>query len=121
MLADMYVGIETMRTFVYRTFDQAGRLARDEGGRGEIHELTAASVMYAANTLNDALDKAVQIHGGSGYMQEAEIKPPVPLHQAARDRRRHHRGEQEDHRRGVAREVVARGQLRVFLRSNTAL
>jgi len=73
MLADIYVGVETMRTFVYRTLVQAGRLERGEGGRGGIHKLTAASVLYAANTLNDVLDKAVQIHGGSGYMQESEI------------------------------------------------
>ena len=38
-----------------------------------IHADTAASVMYAANTLNKVLDEAVQIHGGAGYMWESEV------------------------------------------------
>jgi isovaleryl-CoA dehydrogenase len=29
--------------------------------------------MYAADTLNQVLDEAVQIHGGSGYIWETEI------------------------------------------------
>jgi isovaleryl-CoA dehydrogenase len=33
---------------------------------------TAASVMFASSTTNDILDKAVQIHGGMGYMWESE-------------------------------------------------
>ncbi len=44
-----------------------------EGGRGDIHKLTAASVMYAADAVHAVLDKAVQIHGGSGYIWESEI------------------------------------------------
>ena len=34
---------------------------------------TAASIMFAANMLNRVLDEAVQVHGGIGYMWEAEI------------------------------------------------
>ena len=48
-------------------------LERGAGGRGAIHMLTAAAVMYAANGVNSVLDKAVQIHGGSGYIWESEI------------------------------------------------
>ena len=44
-----------------------------EGGRGDIHKLTAASVMYAADSCHAVLDKAMQIHGGSGYIWESEI------------------------------------------------
>jgi len=33
---------------------------------------TAASVMFASSTTNEILDKAVQIHGGMGYMWESE-------------------------------------------------
>ncbi|USG62480.1 acyl-CoA dehydrogenase family protein [Sneathiella marina] len=73
MLADMYVAIETMRTFTYRTLSAASALEIGGGGRGEIHQLTAASVMYAANACHEVLDKAVQIHGGSGYIWESEI------------------------------------------------
>jgi isovaleryl-CoA dehydrogenase len=73
MLADMYVAVETMRTFTWRTLEQAGRIGPGEGGRGDIHKLTAAAVMYAANAVHDVLDKAVQIHGGAGYIWESEI------------------------------------------------
>ena len=73
MLADMYVQIETMRAFTYRTLAAAASLEAGEGGRGDIHKLTAASVMYAADAVHSVLDKAVQIHGGSGYIWESEI------------------------------------------------
>ncbi len=72
-LADMYTCIETMRTFTYRALASASGLQHGEAGRGEIHKLTAASVMYAANTMNRVLDSALQIHGGSGYIRESEI------------------------------------------------
>ncbi len=73
MLAEMYVTIETMRTFSYRTLAEASPLEIGGGGRGEIHMLTAASVLYAADACHAVLDKAVQIHGGSGYIWESEI------------------------------------------------
>jgi isovaleryl-CoA dehydrogenase len=72
-LADMYVWLETMRTFNFRVLAAANDLEIGGGGRGAIHALTAASVMYTAETLNKILDQAVQIHGGIGYMWEAEI------------------------------------------------
>jgi isovaleryl-CoA dehydrogenase len=73
MLADMYVLVETMRTFTYRTLAAASEVEIGEGGRGDIHKLTAASVMYAADSVHAVLDKAMQIHGGSGYIWESEI------------------------------------------------
>ena len=72
-LADMYVAVETMRSFTYRVLREAGRVEPGGAGRGEIHKLTAASVLYAAETMNAVLDDAVQIHGGSGYIWETEI------------------------------------------------
>ncbi len=72
-LADMYVWIETMRSFTYRVLRKATVMEDEGGGRGEIHKLTAASVMYAAETLNKVLNEAVQIHGGSGYIWESEV------------------------------------------------
>ena len=65
MLAEMYVLVETMRTFTYRTLAAAAAVEIGEGGRGDIHKLTAASVMYAADSVHTVLDKAMQIHGGS--------------------------------------------------------
>lgn len=73
MLAEMYVLVETMRSFSYRTLVEAAPLEVGGGGRGDIHMLTAASVMYAAEACHQVLDKAVQIHGGSGYIWESEI------------------------------------------------
>jgi isovaleryl-CoA dehydrogenase len=73
MLAEMYVLVETMRTFTYRTLAAAAPLEVGAGGRGDIHMLTAASVMYAADSCHTVLDKALQIHGGSGYIWESEI------------------------------------------------
>jgi isovaleryl-CoA dehydrogenase len=72
-LADMYVAVETMRTFTYRVLSAANDLAIGGGGRGRIHALTAASVMYASEAMNRVLSDAVQIHGGSGYIWETEI------------------------------------------------
>ncbi|OYU47803.1 MAG: acyl-CoA dehydrogenase [Rhizobiales bacterium PAR1] len=73
MLADMYVDLETQRTFVYRVLAESAPLEIGGGGRGDIHALTAASVMYAAESCHRILDKAMQIHGGSGYIWESEI------------------------------------------------
>jgi isovaleryl-CoA dehydrogenase len=73
MLAEIYVAVETMRTFTYRTLAAASPLETGGGGRGEIHMLTAASVMYAAEACHKVLDLAVQIHGGNGYIWESEI------------------------------------------------
>jgi len=72
-IADMYVWTETVRTFTYRVLAQANDLEVGGGGRGHIHALTAASVMYAAETMGRVLSEAVQIHGGSGYIWESEI------------------------------------------------
>jgi isovaleryl-CoA dehydrogenase len=72
-LADMYVGVEAMRLFTYQALRAANHLEIGGGGRGEIHKISAASVMFAADTLNRVLDDALQIHGGSGYIWETEI------------------------------------------------
>ena len=62
-----------MRTFNYRVLAAANAVENGEGGRGQIHALTAASVMYTAETMNKVLDEAVQIFGGYGYIWESEI------------------------------------------------
>ena len=72
MIADMYVDVESMRTFAYRTLAECSRWPGG-GGRGELHKLTAASVLFAAEACHRVLDKAIQIHGGSGYIWESEI------------------------------------------------
>jgi isovaleryl-CoA dehydrogenase len=72
-LADMYVWVETLRTFNYRVLEAANDMEIGGGGRGRIHALTAASVMYSSETMARVLSEAVQIHGGSGYIWESEI------------------------------------------------
>lgn len=72
-LADMFVWIESMRIFTYQALRAANDLEVGGGGRGDIHKITAASVMFAADTMNKVLNEAVQIHGGTGYIWESEI------------------------------------------------
>lgn len=71
-LADMYVWVETSRSFVHQVLSQCDVTDKQESGRGHIHMQTAASVMYAANMCNKVLDEMVQIHGGTGYIWESE-------------------------------------------------
>ena len=72
-LADMYVWVETMRSFSFQVLRQCNALEVGGGGRGQIHAATAASILYAAETMNKVLDNAVQIHGGLGYIWESEV------------------------------------------------
>ncbi|ORE88493.1 Isovaleryl-CoA dehydrogenase [Oceanococcus atlanticus] len=72
-IADMYVWVESMRLFTYQTLRAANVIGEEDGGRGDIHKITAAGVMYVAETLNKVLNEAVQIHGGYGYIWESEI------------------------------------------------
>ncbi len=72
-LAKMYVRVETMRTFVYRTLTAASQVNFDEGGKGEIRKLAAASVLYVGEALKEILDEAVQLWGARGYAWEYEI------------------------------------------------
>lgn len=73
MIAEMYVWVESMRLFTYQVLRAANAVDESEGGRGDIHKITAAGVMYVAETMNKVLNHAVQVHGGSGYIWESEI------------------------------------------------
>ena len=72
-LAEMYVTVEAMKAFCYRTLAQANDLAEGDGGRGEIHKVTAAALMFAAEGCSRVINEAVQIFGGAGYMRETEV------------------------------------------------
>jgi isovaleryl-CoA dehydrogenase len=72
-LAEMYVWVESMRVFTYQALRAANDLEVGGGGRGEIHKISAASVMFAADTMHKVLNEAVQIHGGYGYIWESEV------------------------------------------------
>jgi len=71
-LADMYTWVQSVRALVYMVLSECDAIDKKEGGRGQIHMNTAASVMHAASTCNKVLDETVQIHGGMGYMWESE-------------------------------------------------
>ena len=72
-IADMFVWVETMKTFCWQVLEEAQNVDETQAGRGQIHARTAASVMYCADMCNKVLDSALQIHGGSGYIWESEI------------------------------------------------
>lgn len=72
-IAEMYTLVESMRLYTYQVLRAANTLDEEGGGRGDIHKLTAAGVLYVAEAMNKVLDDAVQVHGGYGYIWESEI------------------------------------------------
>jgi len=72
-LADMYAGLESMRSLAYTTVARCNDLARGAGGRGDIHKMTAAAALHCASTCMRIMDESVQIHGGYGFMWETEV------------------------------------------------
>jgi len=73
MLADMYADLEAARGLCYRALMACNDLERGGGGRGDIHKICAAAVLKAADMAMSVSDKAVQIHGGSGFMMDTEV------------------------------------------------
>ena len=71
-IAEMYTSVQAIKAIVYSVLSECDNTNEKEFGRGKIHMNTAASVMFASSTTNEILDKAVQIHGGMGYMWESE-------------------------------------------------
>ncbi|WOR15267.1 acyl-CoA dehydrogenase family protein [Hyphomonas sp. FCG-A18] len=73
MLAHMYTDTATTRTFCYQVLKECCEMKEGEGGRGEIHMRTAASVLLSGMAVNRVMDNGMQIHGGMGFMRETEI------------------------------------------------
>ena len=73
MLAEMYTAIESARALTYRALSACNDLERGGGGRGDIHRLCASAVLAGAEMIALVTDKAVQIHGGSGFIWETEV------------------------------------------------
>jgi acyl-CoA dehydrogenase len=67
MLADMGVMRDASRLLAYRAIDAILR-----GERGTLEASVAK--LHATESLGKVVDCAVQIHGGMGYMREAEIE-----------------------------------------------
>jgi len=72
-LAEMYMAIETARTFLHRVLRECEHIPHAEVGRGDIHKLSAAALHECARAGSFVMDEAVQIHGGYGYMRDTEV------------------------------------------------
>jgi isovaleryl-CoA dehydrogenase len=72
MLADMYADVEALRAFVYDVGEEVSAIAHGEQHR-HVAKRAAAVVMTAARTFSRVVDRALQVHGGSGYIWETEI------------------------------------------------
>ncbi len=103
-LADMYLAIESARTFLHRVLTTCDQMELTQAGHGEIHKLSAAALMGASRASSFVMDAAVQIFGGSGYMRDTEInrlyRTPKVLEIAA--------GTQEIRQVIIAKELLGR-------------
>lgn len=68
MIADMATEIEAARQLVYSAAE------RKDAGDPESTKLCAMSKLFAAEMCNRAAYKAVQIHGGYGYIKEYKVE-----------------------------------------------
>jgi acyl-CoA dehydrogenase len=71
MLADMAAEVAAAKSLLYRVSWQA---ARDELERSDLHALAAGAKLVCSETSGRVLDRAVQIHGGRGYMRENPVE-----------------------------------------------
>jgi isovaleryl-CoA dehydrogenase len=72
-LADMWVGIETARTYCYRVLEMCSQVEAGEPIPPDLHAHSAAAILYAAEMNTKVANEAVQIHGGSGFIWEMEV------------------------------------------------
>jgi acyl-CoA dehydrogenase len=71
MLADMAAEVASSKSLLYRV---AWLAARGDLGRSDLHALAAAAKLVCSETAGQVLDRAVQIHGGRGYMRENPVE-----------------------------------------------
>ncbi|HEX9121766.1 MAG TPA: acyl-CoA dehydrogenase family protein [Actinomycetota bacterium] len=71
MLADMAAEIMAAKAMLYRVGWQA---ARGDIDRKELHALASAVKLVCSETAGRVADRAVQIHGGRGYMREQPVE-----------------------------------------------
>jgi acyl-CoA dehydrogenase len=71
MLADMAAEIMAAKSLLYRV---AGEAAHGRLSRGQLHAQAAAVKLVCSETAGRVIDKAVQIHGGRGYMREQPVE-----------------------------------------------
>jgi acyl-CoA dehydrogenase len=71
MLADMAAEIMAAKAMLYRV---AWEAARGDVSRGQLHVRAAAVKLVCSETSGRVIDRAVQVHGGRGYMREHPVE-----------------------------------------------
>ncbi len=71
MLADMAAEIMAAKSMLYRVCWQAARGGLERKG---LHALASAVKLVCSETAGRVIDRAVQIHGGRGYMREQPVE-----------------------------------------------
>ncbi len=71
MLADMAAELMAAKSMLYRVCWQGARGGAD---RKELHAMAGAVKLVCSETAGRIVDKAVQIHGGRGYMREQPVE-----------------------------------------------
>ncbi len=102
MLADMAAELMAAKSMLYRVAWQA---ARGGAPRKQVHAMASAVKLVCSETAGRIVDRAVQIHGGRGYMREQ------PVERLYREQRvdRIWEGTSEIQRLVIARELRKRG------------
>ena len=71
MLADMAAELMAVKSMLYRVAWEAGR---GGVGRKRLHALASAVKLVCSETAGRIVDRAVQIHGGRGYMRREPVE-----------------------------------------------
>ncbi|HWL90264.1 MAG TPA: acyl-CoA dehydrogenase family protein [Actinomycetota bacterium] len=71
MLADMAAELMAAKSMLYRVCWQGARGGAD---RKELHAMAGAVKLVCSETAGRIVDKAVQVHGGRGYMREQPVE-----------------------------------------------
>jgi isovaleryl-CoA dehydrogenase len=72
MVADMYADLESLRSFTYHVAAEVNALPHGTAHK-EVAKRAAAVVLKAGRTFTSIADKALQVHGGAGYIWETEV------------------------------------------------
>jgi isovaleryl-CoA dehydrogenase len=72
MVADMYTALESLRSFIYAVAAEVNGLAHGESHR-RVAMRAAAVILQAGRTFTMIADRALQVHGGAGYIWDTEI------------------------------------------------
>jgi isovaleryl-CoA dehydrogenase len=72
MVADIYAELESLRSFTYHVGAEVNALPHGTAHK-HVARRAAAVVLQAGRTFTSVADKALQVHGGAGYIWETEI------------------------------------------------